>query len=92
MRPSLIPHTFITRNIRKKYHKKRAERTWSQYGVEYSSYGWLLSGFLFIIFILYLKYTEKNKQKETADNNNLNRLAGMISDEPPQPNGFLYYT
>ena len=87
MRPSLIPHSFITKNIRKKYHKKRSSRSWGQYYNEYSSYLWLLTGFLFILFILYIKYVEKQRKRSTE-------IHSDVSTDVPDThqNGFLYYS
>ena len=65
MRPNLIPHSFITKNMRKQYHKRKTQRTWAQYINEYQSFLLLGCGVLMIIFVLYIKYTDKmQSQKE----------------------------
>lgn len=98
MRPSLIPHHFITKTIRKKYHKKRSQRTWQQFIHENSSYIGLCVGILFIFFILYIKYTEKKrKQTEFIQNINDELVAEsqhnelQLQQNSPSQNGFLYY-
>ena len=83
MRPSLIPHTFITKHIRKQYHKKRGERTWIQFCNVYNSYLWLLAGIVFLLCILYIKYIEK-KKKQNDD------IHTYVPET--QQNGFLYYS
>ena len=91
MRPSLIPHSFTTKNIRKKYHKKRSTRTWMEYGKEHMSYIWLLTGVLFVLFILYVKYSDKKKKNNMAHaNNSVHESFATISPTPPHT-GFVYY-
>ena len=100
MRPSLIPHHFITKTIRKKYHKKRSQRTWQQFMHENSSYIGLCIGVLFILFILYIKYSDKRK-KQTEFIQHINNEMTLKSQNPETQNqrssydgftnGFLYY-
>ena len=69
MRPNLIPQSFITKNMRKKYYKRQAQRTWRQYIQEYQSLILLGSGVLMIAFILYIKYTDKLRNQKKNDEN-----------------------
>ena len=64
MRPNLIPHSFITKNMRKQYHKRKTQRTWTQYVQEYQSYLLLGCGVLMITFILYIKYMDKLQSRK----------------------------
>ena len=61
MRPNLIPHSFITKNMRKQYHKRQSQRTWFDFAQEYHSMLLLGFGVLMIALILYIKYTDKLK-------------------------------
>jgi hypothetical protein len=62
MRPSLIPHTFIAKTMRKKYHSQRAGRTWLSFAHESQSFVCIGIGFGFLAFVLYLKYWDKKRQ------------------------------
>lgn len=64
MRPNLIPHTFTARHMRKQYHLRRTQRTWVQCAQEHQNIIVFVVGCLFVLWILYLKYTEKKKQQE----------------------------
>lgn len=64
MRPNLIPHTFTSRHMRKQYHLRRTQRTWVQYAQEHQNSVVFVVGCSFVLWILYLKYTEKNRQKQ----------------------------
>lgn len=63
LRPNLIPHTFTARHMRKQYHLRRTQRTWMQCAQAHQNIIVFLIGCLFVLWILYLKYTDK-KQKE----------------------------
>jgi len=68
MRPNLIPHSFITKNMRKQYHKRLAQRTWMQFVQEYQSLLLLGCSVLMIAFILYIKYTDKLRSQKEPEN------------------------
>jgi hypothetical protein len=62
MRPNLIPYSFITKNLRKQYHRKRTTRTWQQLLDDYHSVMLFALGIAFVLLILYLKYQDKMRQ------------------------------
>jgi hypothetical protein len=62
MRPNLIPYSFITKNLRKQYHRKRTARTWQQWLDDYHSVMLFALGIAFVLLILYLKYQDKMRQ------------------------------
>ena len=62
MRPNLIPYSFITKNMRKQYHRKRAERTWQQWLGDYQNVLVFVLGVAFVLLILYLKHQDKMRQ------------------------------
>ena len=64
MRPNLIPYSFITKNMRKQYYKRKAQRSWIDFAKEYHSVLLLSGGILMLVFILYIKYTDKMKSQK----------------------------
>lgn len=62
MRPNLIPYSFITKNLRKQYHRKRTARTWQQWLGDYQNVILFTLGIAFVLLILYLKHHDKMKQ------------------------------
>ena len=59
MRPNLIPHTFIAKNMRKRYHRRCTERTWCQWLVDYQNALLFVVGLMFVLLILYIRYRDK---------------------------------
>ena len=59
MRPNLIPHTFVAKNMRKRYHRRCAERTWQQWLVDYQNVLLFMVGLMFVLTILYIRHTDK---------------------------------
>lgn len=59
MQPNLIPHTFTAKNLRKRYHRRCAERTWNQWLNDYQNALQFVAGLAFVLLILYLRYRDK---------------------------------
>lgn len=69
MRPNLIPYSFITKNLRKQYHRKRATRSWQQWLGDYQNVLLFALGVAFVFLILYLKYQDKMRQVRIDQHN-----------------------
>ena len=67
MQPNLVPISFATKHMRKRYHSRRMQRTWMQFVSDHHNVFLVLAGASFVIMILYLKYQDKRLMKATKE-------------------------
>lgn len=76
--PNLVPTQFFTRSIRRKYYRKRNQRSWTDVMYSYSNVLVVLAGIAFISLVLYIKYEEKSVREGSE-------VASVLESEPEVP-------
>ena len=80
MQPNLIPHSFVAKNMRKRYHLRRKQRSWLQYVSDYQYIVMLVGAVFFVFLILYIKYQDKQReQREQREQNDQHELRNHIN-------------
>ena len=78
MQPNLIPHSFVAKNMRKRYHLRRKQRSWLQCVSDYQYIVMLVGAVFFVFLILYIKYQDKqskqSKQSKQHEQNEQHEL------------------